>query len=120
MRGSDFRSEAKDMNYALFCFAVSSMLLSSLVAHAQGGSARASMERCVDSVLTRLAKAGTPEAAVGRTVVAECDGPLRYTLAEAIRTGEARMCASLEACLDIAQKETADRAREAYRRRVAR
>ena len=108
------------MNHPLLCLALSLGLFST-AAYAQGGSARASMERCVDRVLDRLAKARTPEAAgIGRTVISECDAQLRATLIEAMKTGEARMCASVEACIDIARKETADRAREAYRVRLAR
>jgi hypothetical protein len=108
------------MNYGLLCLGLAFTLMFSPAGYAQSGSARASMERCVGRVLDRLAKAKTPEAAVGRTVVSECDGPLRATLVEAMKTGEARMCASVEACLDIARKETADRAKEAYRVRVSR
>ena len=109
------------MKHALLYLGLSFALTFSPVAYAQGGSARASMERCVDRVLDRLAKAKTPEAAgIGRAVVTECNAQLRATLVEAMKTGEARMCASAEACLDIARKETADRAREAYRVRLAR
>jgi hypothetical protein len=108
------------MKYALLCFGLAAAVMHSPAAYGQRGSARGSMERCVDGVLDRLAKAKTPDAAVGRTVVAECDGPLRATLIEAMKTGEARMCASVEACIDIARKETADRAKEAYRARLAR
>ena len=108
------------MPYALPSFLLASALLFSAPAHAQGGPARASMERCVERVLARLAKAKAPEREVGRAVIADCDGPLRATLVEAMKTGEARMCASVEACLDIARKQTADEAREAYRERAPR
>jgi hypothetical protein len=107
-------------NDALLWVVFGSALIFSPAASSQGGSARASMERCVDRVLDRLARAKTPDAAVGRTIITECDGPLRATLIEAMKTGEARMCASVEACLDIARKETADRAKEAYRARLSR
>lgn len=108
------------MKYALLCSGLAAAVMLGPAAHAQRGSARASMERCVDGVLDRLAKSKTPDAAVGRAVVSACDGPLRATLIEAMKTGEARMCASVEACIDIARKETADRAKEAYRARLAR
>jgi hypothetical protein len=108
------------MKYALLCFGLAGAVMLSPAAHAQGGSARGSMERCVDRTLDGLAKAKTPDAAVGRAVIAECDGPLRATLIEAMKTGEARMCASVEACIDIARKETAARAKEAYRARLTR
>ncbi len=108
------------MKYVLLCFGLGSALMVSPATYAQSGPARASMERCVDRVLDRLAKAKTPDAAVGRAVISECDGPLRATLVEAMKTGEARMCASVDACMDIARKEAADRAKEAYRQRIGR
>jgi hypothetical protein len=108
------------MPYALSSFMLACGLLLSTAAHAQGGPARVSMERCVDRVLARLTKAKAPEREVGRAVIADCDRPLRATLVEAMKTGEAAMCASVEACLDIARKQTADEAREAYRARVTR
>jgi hypothetical protein len=101
-------------------FALAGVLMFVSSAQAQGGPARASMERCVERVLTNLAKARAPEREVGRAVNAGCDGPLRATLVEAMKTGEARMCASVEACIDIARKQAADEAKEAYRARVAR
>ncbi len=79
------------------------------------------MERCVDRVLTQMARDKAPEREVGRAVLATCEGVLRETLVEAMNTGEARgMCASVEACMEIARKRTADEAREAYRARVSR
>lgn len=78
------------------------------------------MEQCVDRVLTRLARAKAPEREVGRAVISGCDGPLRSTLAEAIKSGEARMCASLESCIDIARKRAAQEATESYQERVRR
>ncbi len=79
------------------------------------------MERCVDRVLTQMARDKAPEREVGRAVLATCESVLRETLVEAMNTGEARgMCASVEACMEIARKRTADEAREAYRARVSR
>jgi hypothetical protein len=68
-----------------------------------------------------MARDKAPEREVGRAVLATCEGVLRETLVEAMNTGEARgMCASVEACMEIARKRTADEAREAYRARVSR
>jgi hypothetical protein len=105
---------------ALLYVVLGSALMLGPAAHAQGGPARASMEQCVERVLAGLAKAKAPESEVRRAVLTGCDGPLRATLAEAIKTGEARMCASFEACIDIARKQTVDEARDEYRKRVAR
>jgi len=95
-------------------------LLASPAVLAQSGGARSSMEQCVDRVLARLARAKAPEREVGRAVISGCDGPLRATLAEAIKSGEASMCASIESCIDIARKRAGDEAKEAYRARVSR
>ena len=109
------------MRYALpGCFVLASALMFHPVVQAQGGPARASMERCVERVLSGLAKAKAPESEVRHAVLSGCDGPLRATLAEAIKSGEARMCASFDACIDLARKQTADEAKEAYRARAGR
>ena len=109
------------MPYRMFLVALSAMFLMNVSAQAQGGGARALMERCVDRVLTQLARDKTPDWEVGRAVLAKCEGALRDTLVEAMNSGEARgMCASVEACMQIARKRTADEAREAYRARLAR
>jgi hypothetical protein len=95
-------------------------LIGSGPTQAQTGPAHRAMERCVDRVLSRLAQAKAPEREVGRAVTSGCDGPLRAVLAEAMKTGEAQMCASVDACMDIARKTAADEARQAYRARVSR
>jgi hypothetical protein len=111
----------KDMPYTLLVSLVlASALMLNPAAQAQGGPARASMERCVERVLSRLARAKAPEGEVRNAVLSGCDGPLRATLAEAIKSGEARMCASFDACIDLARKQTADEAKEAYRARLGR
>ena len=102
----------------LLYMVLGSAIMLSSVAQAQGGPARASMERCVERVLSGLAKAKAPESEVRHAVLSGCDGPLRATLAEAIKSGEARMCASFDACIDLARKQTADEAKEAYRARA--
>ena len=96
------------------------MLISALVlsapAYAQSAGGRSSMERCVDRVLTRLARARAPERQVGPAVVASCDRPLRASLAAAIRSGEAAMC-TVESCLATARQRAAQEATMAYRQR---
>src|SRR5215212_6469325 len=104
----------------LFYFVLGSTLMSYPAAQAQGGPGRASMERCVERVLSGLAKAKAPEIEVRHAVLSGCDGPLRATLLEAMKSGEARMCASFDACFDLARKQTSDEAKEAYRARVGR
>ena len=47
------------------------------------------MERCVDSVLSRLARAKVAEAQVGPATLSECEGALQVALADAIESGEA-------------------------------
>lgn len=109
------------MPHRMLFVALSAIFLMSSSAQAQGGGARSLMERCVDRVLTQLARDKTPDWEVGRAVLAKCEGALRDTLVEAMNSGEARgMCASVEACMQIARKRTADEAREAYRARLAR
>ncbi len=109
------------MPYALLVyFVLASALVCNAAAQAQGGPARASMERCVDRVLSGLAKTRAPESEVRHAVLSGCDGPLRATLVEAMKSGEARMCSSFDACIDLARKQTADQAKDAYRSRVGR
>src|SRR4051812_50160580 len=50
---------------------------------------RQSMEKCVGRVLATMARAKAPEVQVGSAVATQCDSPLRATLAEAIKKGEA-------------------------------
>jgi hypothetical protein len=95
------------------------MFLFSSAGVAQTATARGSMERCVDNVLSRMARAKAPEAQVGDAVVAKCDAPLRAALASAIETGEAFIC-SVESCIDMARQRAADEARSAYRERLGR
>ena len=77
------------------------------------------MERCVQRVFTRLARASAPEAQVGRAVISSCDGPLRASLAAAIRSGEAAMC-TVESCIQMARQRAAEEATAAYRQRMGR
>jgi hypothetical protein len=90
----------------------------SVAANAQG-EARQSMERCVSSVLSRLARMGAPVSEVGPAVVARCDGPLRATLAEAIRSGQAGSC-TIESCIDMARSRAAEEATQTFRLRTLR
>src|SRR4051812_50165626 len=53
---------------------------------------RQSMEKCVGRVLATMARAKAPEVQVGSAVTTQCDSPLRATLAEAIKKGEAGGC----------------------------
>jgi len=94
-------------------------LLLSPVAFAQTSNTRHSMERCVDSVLSRMARAKAPEIQVGQAVVSKCDAPLRAVLASAIETGEAFIC-SVESCIGMARARAAEEARSAYRERLSR
>jgi len=77
------------------------------------------MERCVDRVLTRLARARASETRVGSAVISSCDRPLRASLAAAIRSGEAAMC-TVESCIGLARQRAAEEATAAYRRRFRR
>ena len=72
------------------------------------------MERCVQRVLTKLARTRVPETQVGSAVLTQCDGPLRARLADAIRRGEAAGC-TVESCLDTARSRAAAEAIAAYR-----
>lgn len=89
------------------------------MASAQTADARRAMEQCVDRVLSRLARSKAPETQAGPAVLAQCDGPLRATLASAITTGDAFIC-SVESCLGIARDRAAQEARLAYRERLTR
>jgi hypothetical protein len=77
------------------------------------------MERCVDTVLARMARAKAPEAQVGQAVISQCDAPLRAALASAIDTGEAFVC-SVESCIGMARQRAAEEARSVYRERLGR
>jgi hypothetical protein len=58
------------MRYALLgCFVLASALMFHPVVQAQGAPARASMERCVERVLSGLAKAKAPESEVRHAVL---------------------------------------------------
>lgn len=89
------------------------------VAVAQSAKGRQSMEQCVKTQLASLARARTPEQQVGAVVVAKCDGPLRATLADAIKTGEAGGC-TVQSCLAIAKERASAEAAEAYRQLITR
>jgi hypothetical protein len=94
-------------------------LLFSATVSAQSAKTRLSMERCVESVLSRMARAKASETQVGKTVISQCEGPLRAALASAIETGEAAVC-SVESCIGIARDRAAEEARLAYRERLTR
>ena len=95
------------------------LLVLSPATFAQSAGTRTSMERCVDGVLSKLARAKAPEGQVGKAVVSQCDKPLRAALGSAIQTGEAPMC-SVESCIGMARERAAEEATSAYRQRVAR
>ena len=94
-------------------------LLFTTAGAAQTAVTRDSMERCVDKILSRMARAKALEAQVGQAVVAQCEAPLRAALASAIQTGEAAMC-SVESCIGMARQRAAEEAQSAYRERLAR
>src|SRR5918995_3979293 len=96
-----------------------STLLLTIAASAQTAGTRHSMERCVDTVLARMARAKAPEAQVGQLVVVQCDAPLRAALASAIETGEAFIC-TVESCIGMARQRAAEEAKSAYRKRLTR
>ena len=99
-----------------------SVWLASLAAapKAEAQAARQKMEQCVNKVLTGLAKQKLQETQVGSAVLTQCDAPLRATLAEAIRTGEAGGCTTVEGCLDLARSRAAAEAITVYRQMAAR
>jgi hypothetical protein len=80
---------------------------------------RQSMEQCVGRVLATLAKSKAPEVQVGSAVTKQCDSPLRATLAEAIKKGEAGGC-TVDACLDLARTRASAEAMAAYRQMTSR
>ena len=84
---------------------------------ARAAPGRQSMEQCVDRVLSRLTRAKADESQVGPTVLSQCDGPLRATLAEAIQNGEAPLC-TVESCIAMARSRASDEATAEYRQRV--
>jgi hypothetical protein len=75
------------------------------------------MQRCVDNVLARMARAKVPEAQVGPAVVSHCDGPLHAVLASAIENGQVFIC-TVESCIGMARQRAAEKARMAYRERL--
>ena len=81
---------------------------------AQAASGRQSMQQCVGRVLSNLARRRAPESQVGSAVLSRCDRPLRASLAEAIRTGQAPNC-TVETCIDQARARAAAEAIAAYR-----
>ena len=88
-------------------------------AAAKTGRARQSMEQCVERLLQSFARERAPAERVGPAVVSRCEGPLRETLAEAIRSGEAGLC-TLESCLSLARERAAEEATMAYRQMTTR
>ena len=55
---------------------------------AQSTGTRQLMERCVDNVLARMARAKVPEAQVGPAVVSHCDGPFAQFWLRPSRVGK--------------------------------
>jgi hypothetical protein len=82
-------------------------------------SSRQTMEQCVSRVLAIMAKSKAPETQVGSAVTTKCDSPLRATLADAIKRGEAAGC-TVEGCLDLARTRASAEAIAAYRQIIAR
>ena len=82
-------------------------------------SSRQTMEQCVGRVLATMAKSKAPEIQVGSAVTTQCDSPLRATLAEAIKKGEAGGC-TVEGCLDLARTRASAEAMAAYRKMTSR
>lgn len=82
-------------------------------------SSRQTMEQCVSRVLATMAKSKAPETQVGSAVTTKCDSPLRATLADAIKKGEAGGC-TVEGCLDLARTRASAEAIAAYRQIIAR
>jgi len=76
------------------------------------------MERCADTVLSRMARAKASEVQVGQAVLSHCDGPLRAALASAIEAGDAAIC-SVESCIGMARDRAAEEPKLAYRDRTA-
>ena len=86
---------------------------------AQESTARRSMEKCVTTVLQRLARSRAAEDQVGLVVASQCDKQLRATLADSIRSGEAAGC-TVDSCIDMARAQAAERARQIYRQHIRR
>jgi hypothetical protein len=82
--------------------------------------ARHSMEQCVGKVLASFAKLKAPEHQVGPAVLSRCDGQLRATLAEAIRTGEAAICGTVDGCIQMARERASSEATMMYRQHMMR
>ena len=80
---------------------------------------RVAMEQCVGRVLATMVKSKAPEAQVGSAVASQCDSPLRATLAEAIKKGEAGGC-TVESCIDLARTRASAEAMAAYRKMSSR
>ena len=86
---------------------------------AQAASGRQAMQQCVARVLSQLARRGASESQIASAVVSRCDRPLRVSLAQAIRTGEAPNC-TVESCIDMARSRAVAEAIGAYRQRARR
>jgi hypothetical protein len=86
---------------------------------AQAASGRQSMAQCVSRVLSQLARRRASESQVGSAVLSRCDRPLRASLAESIRTGEAANC-TVESCIDVARNRAVAEAIGAYRQMARR
>jgi hypothetical protein len=106
----------KSCNQALTALGALGLALAMNAPAAEAGSSRGrqSMEQCVQRVLSGLARQRAPETSVGPAVIQQCDGPLRATLTEAIRTGEAGGC-TVESCIAMARERAAAEAAGAYR-----
>jgi hypothetical protein len=86
-------------------------------AAARGTPARQSMEQCVQTVLTRLARTNAPETEVGPALRQSCDAQLRATLAAAIQAGQAGGC-TVDTCIDLARDQASLEATQQYRARA--
>ncbi len=88
-------------------------------APAQAQAGRQAMQQCVTRVLTGLARQRASENQVASAVLTRCDRPLRTSLAQAIRSGEAPNC-TVESCIDQARSRAAAEAIGVYRQRFQR
>ena len=77
------------------------------------------MQRCVSSVLARLARERKSDKEVGPAVLGRCDSELRASLSAAIKSGEAP-CNSVDACLGLARDRTVQEATNEFRLQAVR
>ena len=101
-----------------FAAAVAVLAPLSVPTAARAASGRQAMSQCVNRVLAGLARRRAPESQVGPAVLSRCDKPRRASLAEAIRTGKAAECSSVDDCIDVARSRAVASAIAAYRKRL--